>query len=345
MKAKQVFDKLTENWLPKALCFIIAVFLYVIYQNQSVDTRVFSVSLGLEAKNGFVSVEPHPRTVVVSARGKSEELAQVRESDLKAYLDLNYVAKDGSYDFPVLLTLSDSASVLNPLELKVTPERVRLRVEEEVTAYVDINPLTTGKPAYGYGIKDVTVVPDQIAITGPKTMVENCKSLNTLGVTVSNAKRNFTSKTKVEQKGFFIKHEDLSVSVTVELEEMDGSKQFTKLPVKVLNLSQDLEVRAVTNDVTVTLRGSLVSLDSFKPDENFVTADASNIEEPGTFYVPLSFSVPKRFALADGYTKSVPITFTTKQTTSQTDAVEEKITVVETDTGMLEEKVEQKKAR
>ena len=322
MKAKQVFDKLTENWLPKALCFIIAVFLYVIYQNQSVDTRVFSVPLGLEAKNGFVSVEPHPRTVVVSARGKSEELAQVRESDLKAYLDLNYVAKDGSYDFPVLLTLSDSASVLNPLELKVTPERVRLRVEEEVTAYVDINPLTTGKPAYGYGIKDVTVVPDQIAITGPKTMVENCKSLNTLGV-----------------------HEDLSVSVTVELEEMDGSKQFTKLPVKVLNLSQDLEVRAVTNDVTVTLRGSLVSLDSFKPDENFVTADASNIEEPGTFYVPLSFSVPKKFALADGYTKSVPITFTTKQTASQTDAVEEKITVVETDTGMLEEKVEQKKAR
>ena len=37
MKAKQVFDKLTENWLPKALCFIIAVFLYVIYQNQSVS--------------------------------------------------------------------------------------------------------------------------------------------------------------------------------------------------------------------------------------------------------------------------------------------------------------------
>ena len=134
MKAKQVFDKLIENWHIKAICFVIALFLYVIYQNQSVDSKVFSVPLTVESRNGYVSVAPHPRTVVVSARGKSEELAQVRESDLKAYLDLNYVYKDGTYDFPVLITLSDSASILNPLELKVTPEVVRLRVEEEVTS-------------------------------------------------------------------------------------------------------------------------------------------------------------------------------------------------------------------
>ena len=79
MKAKQVFDKLIENWHIKAICFVIALFLYVIYQNQSVDSKVFSVPLTVESRNGYVSVAPHPRTVVVSARGKSEELAQVRE--------------------------------------------------------------------------------------------------------------------------------------------------------------------------------------------------------------------------------------------------------------------------
>ena len=149
MKAKQVFDKLIENWQVKAICFVISLFLYVVYQNQSIDKRVFSVPLAVEAKNGFVSIEPYPRTVVVSARGKAEVLAQVRESDLKAYLDLNYVAKDGRYDFPVLITLSDSASLLNPLEIKVTPEIVSLRVEEEITSYVDIQPLLSGKPGYG----------------------------------------------------------------------------------------------------------------------------------------------------------------------------------------------------
>ena len=346
MKAKQVFDKLTENWHIKAICFVIAIFLYVIYQNQSVGTRVFSVPLAVESKNGFVSVEPHPRTVAVSARGRAEELAQVRESDLKAYLDLNYVAKDGSYDFPVLITLSESASVLNPLEIKVTPERVKLRVEEEITSFVDIQPMVSGTPGYGYGIKNITVSPEQIAITGPRTMIENYTSLQTLNVTASGAKRSFTAKTKVEQKGLFVKHDDIEVSVTVEIEEVEGSKQFTRLPVKILNLSSELEIRAMTSDVTVTLTGSLASLESYKPADSFVTADVSNIDSPGTFYINLSYAVPKRYTLAEGYTKSIPVTFTAKKVQdSSSDGDEEKITVVETAGGTLEETVEQRKKR
>ncbi|WP_294430906.1 CdaR family protein [uncultured Treponema sp.] len=353
MKAKQLFDKIIENWQVKAVCFVIALFLYVIHQNQSVDKRVFSVPLSVESQNGFVSIEPHPRTVAVSARGKAEELAQVRESDLKAYLDLTYISKDGSYDFPVLITLSDSASVLNPLELKVTPEIVRLRVEEEITSYVDIQPLLSGNPAYGYSIKNVTVSPDQIAITGPRTMIENCKSLKTLNVTASNAKRSFTSKTKVEQKGYFIKHDDVEVAVTVEIEELEGTKSFTKLPVKIINLSPDLEIRARTSDVTVTLKGSLASLEAFKPSDSFVTADVSHIDSAGTFYVNLSYSVPKRFTLLDGHTKTIPVTFTKKQLSDSSAPVEtnevveeeaeddsEKITVIEGEGGALEEKVE-----
>ena len=343
MKAKQLFEKLIENWQIKAICFVIALFLYAVYQNQSVDRKVFSVPLSVESKNGFVSVEPHPRTVAVSVKGKAEELAQVRESDLTAYLDLSYVSHDGRYDFPVLLTLSDSASVLNPLEIKVTPELVTLRVEEEITSYVDVVPLISGKPANGYLFKTATVSPEQIAITGPKTMVENCKSLQTLNVSMSDAKKNFSSKVRVENKGMFIKHEDVTVTVSVELEEMQTSKQFTKLPITVTHVSPELEVRALTKEVTVTLQGSLVALENYTADDLLVSADASDIIEPGTFYVNLSYAVPKAFTLADGYTKSIPITFAAKQTESEED--EEKITVVETSGGQLEEKVERGEAR
>ena len=344
MKAKQLFDKLIENWHIKAICFVIALFLYVIYQNQSVDSKVFSVPLTVESKNGFVSIAPHPRTVAVSVRGKSEELAQVRESDLKAYLDLNYVSKDGTYDFPVLITLSDSASILNPLELKVTPEVVRLRVEEEVTSYVDVVPLVSGKPAYGYSVKKVTVSPEQIAITGPKTMIDNCKTLQTLNVTTSGAKRSFTAKTKVEKKGLFIKHDDVEVAVTVEIEEIEGSKQFTKLPVKIQNLSPELEIRAMTTDVTVTLNGSLAWLENYKPSESFVVADVSHINSAGTFYIELTYSVPKRYSLADGYTKTIPITFTIKQQPAAEKIEEESETLVEK-VENLEDKPENQKHR
>ena len=330
MKVRQLFDKLIENWQVKAVCFVISLFLYVIYQNQSVDTRVFSVPLGIEAKNGFVSVEPSPRTVAVSARGRSEDLAQVRESDLKAYLNLSYVAEEGSYDFPVLITLSDSASVLNPLEIKVTPERVHLKVEEEITSYVNIEPLVSGNPASGYAVKKVSVSPDQIAIEGPRSMIEKITSLRTLNVTTSGAKRSFSSKTKVEQKGIFIRHEDLEVSVTVEIEEMSGKKKFTNLPVNFKNIPANLELSAKTSDVTVTLEGSLPALESFTPPDNFVVADASKIESAGTHYIDLTYTVPKRFKLSDDFTKSIPVTFTQRKTSDTSpSAAEEKITLPE----------------
>lgn len=347
MKAKQLFDKLIENWQVKAVCFVISIFLYAIYQNQSIDKKVFSVPLMLESKNGFVSIEPYPRTVAVSARGKAEELAQVRESDLRAYLDLSYVSRDGSYDFPVLITLSDSASVLNPLELKVTPEKVRLRVEEEITSYVDVVPLISGNPAYGYGIKNIIVSPDQIAITGPKTMIENCKSLQTLNVVTSNAKKSFTSKVKVEQKGLFIKHDDVEIAVTVEIEESQGSKQFTKIPVNIVNVAPNLEVTAMTKEVTFTLEGSLVSLEKFTPDPTFVTADASKIQETGTVYLELSYFVPRAFKLSEGYTKSIPVTFAKKEVEEAAEEVtedEETELFLETESEQTESKSEEKPA-
>ena len=339
MKAKQLYEKLIENWKIKAGCFAIALFLYVVYQTQSIDKRVFSVPLTVEAKNGFVAVESQPRTVAVTARGKSEELAQVRDTDLKAYLDLNYVSKDGSYDFPILLTLSDTASILNPLELKVSPESVKLRVEEEITSFADIVPLISGNPGYGCSIKSISVVPDQIAIRGPRSMVENCKSLKTLSVTASGAKRSFSAKTKVEQKGLFIKHADTEVNVTVEIEELEGSRQFTKLPVKIENLSPELEISTITDDIMVTLKGSMVLLEAFVPEENFVFADVSSINAAGTFDIPIQYNVPKGFELGEGYTKTIPVTFVQKQKPG-TEAVEEKITVLESSGGILEEKVE-----
>lgn len=313
MRAKQVFDKLTEDWLAKAVCFVIAVFLYVIYQSQSVDKRVFSVPLAVESNNGFVSVEPYPRTVAVSVRGRAEELAQIREGDIAAYLDLSYVAEDGSYNFPVLITLSDTASILNPLELKVTPETVRLRVEEEITSYVDIVPLLSGKPAEGYLFKSARVRPEQIAITGPRTMIENCKSIQTLNVSMSNARTAFTVNVGVEKKGLFIRHDDIEVAVTVELELEMGSRRFTNVPVSVVNVPPGLEIRAITREAAFTLEGSSVALSKFTPGSAFVTADAGEIRSEGTFYLNLTYLVPKSFKLADGYTKTIPVTFARKE--------------------------------
>ena len=50
--------------------------------------------------------------------------------------------------------------------------------------------------------------------------------------------------------------------------------------------------------------------------------------------------MPRNLSLADGYTKSIPVTFAAKEVPVAETDEEEKITVVETAGGELDEKVE-----
>lgn len=333
MKAKQLFDRLIENWPVKAFCFAAALLLYVFYQNQSLDKKVFSVPLNLVTNNGFVAVEHHPATVSVSIKGKPDELAQVREKDISACLDLSYVSEEGKFDFPVILTLSDSVSHLNPLEMKVSPESVSLAVEEEFSAFVDIFPLLKGKPGYGYELKSATVSPNQVKITGPRSMVMNCKGVQTLPVDIGGATKSFVHKSGVEQKGVSFKAENVSLAVKIDISETKVSKKFDNLPVNLTNIDPGLEVKLMTKNISVVMEGALVDLEHFRPSSYMVLADCSGIHEPGNYEVKLSYILPSNFSLAEGNIKTVPVSFVVRK------VEEEKIAVTEAPNGVLEEKV------
>lgn len=346
MKAKHLFERLTEDWPVKVVCLVVALFLYGFYQNQNLDRKVFSVPLRVETKNGFVPTEPHPAVVAVSVTGKADELAQVRDSDLRAYLDLSYVAKAGTFDFPVLLELSDSASILNPMEIKISPESVSLSVEEIVSGFADVSPLIRGKPASGYELRSVSAVPEQIEITGPRTMVENCKSIQTKSISVEGARKSFSADAAVEQRGMFISSAGTSVSVKVEIGEVQGSRLFKNVPVNLINIDPLLEIAAMTGDVPMTLTGSVIELDSFVPGTFTILADCRNIHEGGTFDIALSYSLPDNFALADGFVKSVPVTFVLRKGEPELPAViEEKVMADEAEGKNLEQVDERGEAR
>ena len=75
MKAKQLIDICKNNWPAKAICFGIAIFLYVFFQIKSLGHAEFNVELSVETSNGMVQASPvyngsnHSRTVKIIAHG------------------------------------------------------------------------------------------------------------------------------------------------------------------------------------------------------------------------------------------------------------------------------------
>ena len=293
MKASQIVDNVRKNWFPIVVCVVVALLFYLFYLFSTMDRKSFTVPLHTDSQNGMVAASSVPKSVKVTVRGKPESISTLHESDFSAYLDLNYLAKEGEVRLPVLITLSKNAMLIDPMEIKVSPEVVPLTVEEEIAAFVPVNPLVSGEPAHGYEQRSVSVTPTEVKVTGPRSMVQNCTRLQTRAVPIKGAKTDVTVSAALENPGVFLRVEQgATVSVTVKIGVETTTKTFSAVPVNFSGLDAAFEPSGSIAPIKLTLRGTVLALENYTPRVSTVLADCGGIHEAGTFDVPLKFNLP-----------------------------------------------------
>ncbi len=313
MKIKQLFEKLIENWPVKAVCLMMAIFLYIFNQQSGMTTNTIKTNLIIGNENGFTPAEVFNTNVAVTLRGKSESISSITEKNITAYLDFSYVAKGGKYEFPVLLKFDQTVSAMNPMEIKVTPEKITLKVEEEISGYAKIEPLLKGEVPHGYQRKSVVIEPEQVKIRGARSLVENCKSLQTATIVLSNATTSFSGTAKIENLKKNISLETDKVSYTVEVEEISDTKTLSNVPLSAVNLSPELEVKNLQKSVSFSVKGKLLSLEKFTDYSSVCKADFSDVKEPGKYDVKLLYSLPFGIYLDGNYPKTVSVSVSQKK--------------------------------
>ncbi|WP_303918398.1 YbbR-like domain-containing protein [Treponema berlinense] len=299
MKIKEFIDRFTENWPIKATCILLAVCIYAFYTLSLQDSRSFTVPLKVKTGSGIVPASPYPSRVKVKLKGKTEEIASIQKDNFSAYLDLNYLPKNGSYKVPVLIELPQEALLLDTLEVTVSPQEVSLKVEEKISAFVSASPLINGSPAHGYEVKSVSVKPDTVEITGPRSMVENCTRLQTKAVSVKNADKSFAVSVMPENPGSYLKFKnpDEKLTVTVEVVPVVSEAAFEIPTVMLKALAEGFDVSPKTFPGELTLSGNLSELEKFTVSENTLWADAAGISEPGVYELDVKAFVPAKFAV------------------------------------------------
>ncbi len=317
MKAKQLIDICKNNWPAKAICFGIAIFLYVFFQIKSLGHAEFNVELSVETSNGMVQASPvyngsnHSRTVKIIAHGMPASLSSLTEEDFEAYIDLDYASKEGKISFPVLLRLSDKAKKITPLQLVVEPKTVSVEVQEEKTAYFDIDVVLKGKVANGYRIKSKTLNPSQIRITGPHSMIDGRNIIvQTDEIDITNVSRNIVHSVPVNVKGKLLKHEKINTTVTIEVEEVRSTKVFANIPVVLKNLDETLVASDVA-PLSIEMEGSVNDLEKALPNSFILFADCSKIHKEGTYEIELSLQGPSSLNLTEPM-KKISVTFNPK---------------------------------
>ena len=144
-----------------------------------------TLTIPLETRNippDMELVEKPAATVDVTVRARMRIIDQITPANVIAKLDLEK-ATIYQEEYPLnqsMISLPPGAEVL-----RITPNKVDLRLENTAQINLDIVPTLVGKPAEGLNILKVEVVPPQVTVKGPESKIRKTDKVTTTPVNIA----------------------------------------------------------------------------------------------------------------------------------------------------------------
>lgn len=307
MKAKLILKTITTNWFPKCLCIIIAIILYLFAKTARLETKTFVVPLKVIEDGNLARTATLPSSVSVIIRSEPEKISSIQNGDIEATLDLSYYTKEGSYNVPVSAFFNSNVNLNSPVELTVYPESISVDLEERTRKAVSVVVPIYGNPVHGYEIENIVISPKEVIISGPKSMVANINSISTSEISIADRKDTFNDTRKIlgiNRHIQLISSDD--INVIIYLKETLITKSFERTQVSVTSLNNNLEVEELP-EISFTVSGSQLIVETFYPSVATVQADCSGITEAGEYEVPLIINIPDGLQVEEQSSTTVKI--------------------------------------
>lgn len=300
MSMQDFYTRFFSNWAAKLVSIAVAVLLYFSYQILSLDTKSFSVSLQVRESGVFSLSDDPPSFVRVTVRGKAEQIAAVRKSNIKAYVDASTVVNEGVAYLPVKLALADYFTLIDPLDVQVKPHMLSLAFEASDSKIVPIKPLFSDAVPQGYEVRSWKITPANVKVSGPKSAISALEYVYSEALSLSGKKASFSSPLKIGTVAERLTVEKpAKIVIAVDIGTQSAQRTFTDVSVKPLNLASSLVIVHPLKTVNLVLSGNKTELDSFTLSEQAVQADFTDVDKPGTYTVPLRVNVPDAFSPVD----------------------------------------------
>jgi YbbR domain-containing protein len=175
-----------KNWVLKLIAFFFALFLwYFVAGEDKVD---MNVSVPIEIVNlprDLVVSNQFKKQIEVTVSGQRSLIRGLSSQNISRTVDLSS-ARPGKFDIentPDSIPFPWGVSVL-----RLQPTTVSLRIDKLVSKELKVIPITTGLPPQGFDMVSVVLEPPSINITGPQSILDEEKTVDTVVIDVSNLK-------------------------------------------------------------------------------------------------------------------------------------------------------------
>lgn len=247
-----------EDWITKlvALAITLALWLGVTGLSETGSDR-YKVPLILRLADNADTTNDPVSQVDIRVGGDKRRLSQIREGDLRVFVDLTGLSP-GSH----AVTLApDTVSLDLPTGVKledIQPNKIAVRLEAVEEKEITVNVDTQGEPADGFEVYSKSVAPSKIRVRGPSSYLRTLSAVSTEKISIAGKNLSFIAgQTRIaplaNEKATPL---DSVVDVSFTIGEERVQKTFS-VPV----------ADASGKRTAVTLFGPSSVLDSLKPEE------------------------------------------------------------------------------
>lgn len=185
---------LVRNWELKLLSVLLAFILWLSLIPEEKTLSEKTLTIPLETHNipsNMELVEKPAPTVDVTIRASNRMINEVSAANVFFKLNLS-TATLFQQEYPLnetMVSLPPGAKVV-----RISPTKVRLKLERTQEVMLDIVPTIIGQAKEGYGISKIEIAPPRVLVQGPESKIREKDKISTSPINISE----LTASTEVE---------------------------------------------------------------------------------------------------------------------------------------------------
>ncbi len=311
MNRKSFLRSIFDNWMAKIISILAAVLLALMYQINTLEERVLSIPLTILTDENFSVTGNYPRNVRVSLRGSEEQIFSVLDNEITAVADFSDAAAEGTFREPVEIRFNSQLPLSeDTIEIRVEPQDITIEQEEKIIKSLEITPVLVGFPPNGYELVQYFISPSTIMVQGPRSQMDSIKSISTEEVDLTNRYDDFSLSTRLVSPGdnVYFPGGDI-VEIRGVIDESIIVQTLTDQAIITVDLNQNLVITEALPEISLTIQGSQLLLETLRPRDFHFFLDCSDIKLPGTYVLPIKADVPSGVTVLKYSPREVSVTF------------------------------------
>ncbi len=269
------------------ICMLLSIFLWTLIRLSKNLQREFSVNVNITNIPDNLFLNPlQTHQIKILAEGKGYALFKYYSGGQTLTVDFDDLEYVGGKKYKLSKNISDKLKTSQLSELKVQntySDTIFIDLEKKYTKKIPVEVNLNAEFQREYQLTELITKPDSVEVSGFKAAID---TLNAVVVSFSerkHVKKSFEETYKLQNTSSVRFHTN---RITVKAIVDKVSEQLVRVPVEMLNVPPDVQVKIFPAEVTVLCSGDLNILKNITPDEIIVEADYNDIQK--NTFLPLT---------------------------------------------------------